>query len=413
MPTHEGPRTVADHLAEVLALVAALPPVSVPLDDALGLVLAQDVTAPEALPRFANSAMDGYAVRAHDVAGASVEHPVTLPVVLDLPAGADAQTAIAPGTAARIMTGAPVPPGADAIVPVEATDAGVQTVVITAPATLGAHVRRAGEDVAAGAVVLAAGEELTPYRIAAIASVGRAEVLAHRRPRVLLMSTGSELVVPGEAMRHGQIPDSNSYLLAAAARAAGASVVRLGAVPDDADALRAALGADRPEVDLVITSGGVSQGAYDVVKEVLIGLPQMRFVPVAMQPGKPQGLGRLEDGTPVLALPGNPVSAFVSFEAFGRPALLALRGLTGAALHRPRVRARVTEGWSSPRGREQHIPVVLTEGEHGLEARPAANRGSGSHLVASLALADGLAIVPRDVTAVGVGDEVAVVRIAP
>jgi len=412
MPTHEGPRTVAEHLAEVLALVSPLPAVTTPIDEALGLVLAEDVTAPEALPRFANSAMDGYAVRAHDVAGASPEHPVVLPVVVDLPAGAESLTAVTPGVAARIMTGAPVPPGADAIVPVERTDAGVRAVTVFAPAAPGAHVRRAGEDVAQGDLVLGAGQELTPYRIAAIAAVGRPAVRAHRRPRVLVMSTGSELVVPGEPLRHGQIPDSNSYLLAAAARAAGASVVRLGAVPDDPDALRAAL-SSRADVDLVLTSGGVSQGAYDVVKEALIGLPEMRFVPVAMQPGKPQGLGRLDDGTPVLALPGNPVSAFVSFEAFVRPALLALRGLRGAALHRPRLLARAIEGWTSPAGREQHIPVVLTQGEGGLEVRPAAVRGSGSHLVASLAVADGLAIVPREVGAVAVGDDVAVVRIAP
>ncbi|MFI2754573.1 gephyrin-like molybdotransferase Glp [Cellulomonas sp. P22] len=413
MTTHQAPRTVAEHLQAVLSLVTALPPVTVTLEDAAGMVLAHDVTSPDALPRFTNSAMDGYAVRAQDVAAATPENPVTLRVVSDLPAGVDPDRAVEPGTAARIMTGAPVPPGADAIVPVEQTDAGTVTVSIRAAARPGAHVRRAGEDVAAGTVVLSAGQELTPYRVATVAALGRPEVVVHRRPHVVVLSTGSELVTPGTALRPGQIPDSNSYLLAAAAHSAGASVHRLGAVPDDADSLRAVLEAQHPTADLIVTSGGVSQGAYDVVKEVLAPLPGMEFVPVAMQPGKPQGLGRLNDGTPVIALPGNPVSAYVSFEAFVRPALHAMRGLTGAALHRPRLRARASEGWSSPVGREQHIPLALTDGPDGVEVRPSAVRGSGSHLVASLALADALGIVPADVTAVEPGDEVTVVRIAP
>lgn len=413
MTTHEPPRTVAEHLQAVLSLVTALPPVTVAVEDAVGMVLAQDVTSPDALPRFTNSAMDGYAVRAQDVADASPEHPVTLRVVADLPAGVDPDRAVEPGTTARIMTGAPVPPGADAIVPVEQTDAGTVTVSIRAAARPGAHVRRAGEDVAAGTVVLTAGKELTPYRVATVAALGRPEVVVHRRPHVVVLSTGSELVTPGEFLRPGQIPDSNSYLLAAAAQAAGATVHRLGAVPDDADSLRAVLEAQYPTADLVVTSGGVSQGAYDVVKEVLAPLPGMEFVAVAMQPGKPQGLGRLNDGTPVVALPGNPVSAYVSFEAFVRPALLALRGLTGADLLRPRLRARATEGWTSPAGREQVIPLALTDGPDGAEVHPSAVRGSGSHLVASLALANALGIVPADVTVVEPGDEVTVVRIAP
>ena len=404
-------RTVTEHREAVLDQITPTPAVTFALEDAAGLVLAGDVTALEALPRFDGSAMDGYAVQSADVVTASVAAPVRLRVVADLAAGTDAAPVIGAGTAARIMTGAPVPPGADAIVPVEDTDGGTDQVEVRAPAPAGRHVRRAAEDVAAGDVVLRAGQELTPYRIAAVAAVGRPEVLVHRRPVVVVISTGSELVTPGVATRRGQIPDSNSYLLAAAARAAGAQVHRLGAVRDDAHALTEAL-ESAGAVDLIVTSGGVSVGAYDVVKEVLAPMEGMFFVSVAMQPGKPQGYGRLADGTPVIALPGNPVSAFVSFEAFVRPAILALRGLTGTDLLRPTLRARVGEGWSSPTGREQHMPVRLTTDPDGtVVARPAAARGSGSHLVASLAAADGLAVVPADVTQVSPGELVTVVRI--
>jgi len=405
-------RTVTEHRTAVLDQVRPTPAVTFALEDAAGLVLAGDVTAHESLPRFDGSAMDGYAVQAADVAGASVAAPVRLRVVADLAAGTDEAPVIEAGTAARIMTGAPVPPGADTVVPVEDTDGGTDQVEVRAPAPVGRHVRRVAEDVAAGDVVLRAGQELTPYRIAAVAAVGRPEVLVHRRPVVVVISTGSELVTPGVATRRGQIPDSNSYLLAAAARAAGAQVHRLGAVRDDAHALAEAI-ESAGSVDLILTSGGVSVGAYDVVKEVLAPMDGMFFVAVAMQPGKPQGYGRLADGTPVISLPGNPVSAFVSFEAFVRPAILALRGLVGTDLLRPTLLARLGAGWSSPAGREQHMPVTLvTDPDGTVVARPAAARGSGSHLVASLAAADGIAVVPADVTEVRPGDMVTAFRIS-
>ena len=404
-------RTVMEHREAVLGQITPTPAVTFALEDAAGLVLASDVTAHEALPRFDSSAMDGYAVRTADVASASGDAPVRLRVVADLAAGTDAAPVIGAGTAARIMTGAPVPPGADAVVPIEDTDGGIDEVEVRAPARTGRHVRRVAEDVAAGDVVLRAGQELTPYRLAAVAAAGRPEVLVHRRPVVVVISTGSELVTPGVATRRGQIPDSNSYLLAAAARAAGAQVHRLGAVRDDAHALADAL-ESAGAADLIVTSGGVSVGAYDVVKEVLAPMDGMFFVSVAMQPGKPQGYGRLADGTPVIALPGNPVSAFVSFEAFVRPAILALRGLTGPDLLRPTLLARVEVGWSSPAGREQHMPVKLVANPDGnVVARPAAARGSGSHLVASLAAADGIAVVPADVTEVRAGEIVTAFRI--
>lgn len=406
-------RTVTEHRAAVLALVEPLPAAHVGIADAAGLVLAEDVRSPEALPRWDNSAMDGYAVRAADVADASDVVPVRLRVLADLPAGSAAEPDVTPGAAARIMTGAPLPPGADAVVPVEATDAGTDVVSVRAPAALGAHVRRSGEDVAAGDLVLRAGTLLGPTQVAAAASVGCAEVAVHRRPRVAVLSTGSELVAPGARLARGQVPDSNSFLLAAAARAAGCDVVRVGAVPDDAAALRAALDEQDGAVDLVVTSGGVSMGAYDVVKEVLGREAGVDFVRVAMQPGKPQGLGRLRRGTPVLALPGNPVSASVSFEVFVRPALLRLRGLPPDV---PEGVAVVLEGWHSPPGREQYMPVTFaprddTSAADGVPGvRPAVRGGSGSHLVAGLARAEALAVVAADVDRVEPGDRVRLLR---
>ena len=411
-------RTVAEHRTAALSLVMPLPAVSVPLETADGHVLAEDVLAPSVLPRWDNSAMDGYAVRAADVAGASDDRPVRLHVLADLAAGSDEEPTVVEGTAARIMTGAPVPAGADAVVPVEVTDGGTATVLVHRPAADGAHIRRAGEDVGAGDLVLATGTFLGPAQVAAAASVGCARLSVHRRPRVAVLSTGSELVVPGTGLRRGQIPDSNSYLLAAAVRAAGCDVVRVGAVRDEADALRSTLDDLLGEADAIVTSGGVSMGAYDVVKEVLTVEAGMEFVQVAMQPGKPQGLGRLR-GTPVFALPGNPVSALVSFEVFVRPALLRLRGLTD--LDRRHVVAVVEDGWRTPPGRAQYMPVVLVADVPDLRApegrtphvRRAVSGGSGSHLVAGLARAEGLAIVAADVDEVRPGDKVRVMWVDP
>jgi molybdopterin molybdotransferase len=407
-------RTVVEHRHAVLALVAPLPAERVPLDAVDGRVLAQDVRADAALPRWDNSAMDGYAVRADDVASATPDRPVVLRVLADLPAGSDAEPEVVPGAAARIMTGAPVPPGADSVVPVEATDGGTDTVRVDVAPRRAAHIRRAGEDVVAGDLVLPAGTVLGPPQIAAAASVGAGELLVHRVPRVAVLSTGSELVPPGRPLRRGQIPDSNSFLLAAMVRAAGGRATRVGAVPDDVDALRRVLGAwdgapaeDRP--DLVLTSGGVSMGAFDVVKELLADHAGMEFVSVAMQPGKPQGLGRLPAGTPVVAVPGNPVSAFVSFHVFVVPLLRRLRGLADVVA--PRETAVVADGWRTPPAREQYMPVTLVRGEAGLVARRAVAGGSGSHLVAGLARAEGLAVVAADVEEVRPGDVLPVLRL--
>lgn len=406
-------RTLTEHQEAALALAAPLPPVEVDLADALGLVAAQDVVADAPLPRWDNSAMDGFALRAADVQDARPDAPVTLRVLDDAPAGSPSSVTVEPGTAIRIMTGAPLPAGADAVVPVEQTDAVFPqvsaTVQVRARAAQGAHVRRAGEDARPGDVVVARGTVIGAPQVGAVASVGRDRLSVHRRPRVAVVATGDELVAPGEPLAHGQLPDSNSWLLAAAVRDAGADPVRLGPLPDDPGALLGALARldDDPTVDAVVTSGGVSAGAFDVVKAALAGTG-VEFVAVAVQPGKPQGLGRLPGGTPLFALPGNPVSVYTSFEVFVRPALLRLRGVEPADVHRPDVLATAEEGWRSPQGRTQLMPVRFVAPDR---VRRATDGGSGSHLATRLALVEGLAVVPADVDEVAAGDVLRVLRV--
>jgi len=435
-------RTVSEQLAAVLDTCRALRPVQIPLDAARGLVLAEDVTTATDTPPFDNSAMDGYAVQRGDLLSASASQPITLPVVADLAAGTAQNPRLEPGQSARIMTGAPIPDGADAIVPIEDTDQGTEQVTIFRPPAVHAHIRRAGEDARAGDIVLRTGAVLWPTRVAASASAGRSSVLAYPAPRVAVVSTGSELVAPGDATRRGQIPDSNSFLLAAAVAEAGCIPIRVGAVPDDERTLRELLASLAETVDAIVLSGGVSVGAYDVVKAVLAPLGTVRFGPVKMQPGKPQGFGRWPSPVPdegsditefpasadlppaalsvaseeptaenplgpvIFALPGNPVSAYVSFEVFVRPALRQMMG--HRQLQRPTVTATVTAGWRSPTGRAQFMPVIVElDGERQV-VRPAAAGGSGSHLVAGLGQSNGLALAPEDTTQINVGDLVTV-----
>jgi molybdopterin molybdotransferase len=398
-------KPVDEHVADALAMVELLPPVEVPLADALDLLLAEQVTSPVDLPRFDNSSMDGYAVRVPDVAAASPDRPAVLPVSADLPAGVGSVSRLVPATAARIMTGAPVPEGTDAIVPVEWTDAGVDKVAVRRAPAPGQYVRRAGEDGRAGQLVLAAGARLGPRQLALLAAVGRSRVQVHRRPRVVVLSTGSELVPPGSELGFGQIHDANGYGLTAAAAELGADARYAGIVPDSRDAVLAALDAAAQDADLVITSGGVSAGAYDTVKEVLRELGSVRFERVAMQPGMPQGLGVLGPAEiPIFTLPGNPVSSMVSFEIFVRPALRKLAG--EQSLHRPTVTAVAGAEWSSPEGKQQYVRAVLARrGDGVLVVTPVG--GQGSHLVADLAGATCLAVVPESVTRVTVGDQLA------
>ncbi|MGW4083481.1 molybdotransferase-like divisome protein Glp [Streptomyces sp. NPDC004822] len=427
---HDQLWSVDEHLQDILATVRPLEPIELQLLDAQGCVLVDDVTVPVSLPPFDNSSMDGYAVRVADVAGASEEFPAVLEVVGDAAAGQAELLHVGPGQAVRIMTGAPLPPGAETVVPVEWTDGGLGegpvsgmrarsqapegatgTVQIHRPAEARAHVRAAGSDVRAGDRALRAGTVLGPPQIALLAAIGRGTVRVRPRPRVVVMSTGSELVQPDEPLGTGQIYDSNSFALTAAARDAGAIAYRVGAVADDAETLRDTIEDQLVRADLMVTTGGVSVGAYDVVKEALAHVGDedepgsgVEFRKLAMQPGKPQGFGSIgPDHTPLLALPGNPVSSYVSFELFVRPAIRTLMGLTD--VHRPRTRATLAadKALTSPKGRRQFLRGTYADGE----VRPVG--GAGSHLVAALAQADALIVVPEDVESVEPGGEVEVV----
>ncbi|WP_433803668.1 molybdopterin molybdotransferase MoeA [Actinomycetospora sp. CA-084318] len=393
-------RPVEAHAAAVAELIADTGTETVPLAAARGRVLAADLTSPVALPPFDNSAMDGYAVRAADLATT----PVTLPVTEDVPAGRVDGPPLAPGTVHRIMTGAAVPDGADAVVQVEWTDGGLPgaTVTIERGVDLGQSVRRAGDDVTAGQVVLTAGTVLGAAQIGLAAAVGAAELTVHRRPRVLVLSTGSELVAPGEPLRHGQIHESNGPMLAAAVEDAGGEARLLRFVPDDVEEFLTTLDSALAEpTDLVITSGGVSAGAYEVVKDAF-ATRGIAFTKVAMQPGMPQGAGRYDDRVAVVTLPGNPVSSLVSFEVFVRPALRRAAGHPHP--DRARVRARTAEELRSPAGRRQFRRGRLDA----VAGTVAPVGGAGSHLLAALAQADCLLVVGEDVTEVAAGSEVEV-----
>jgi molybdopterin molybdotransferase len=396
-------RSVEEHQRHVLGDAVALSTERTSLVDADALVLAESVSASWPLPAFDNSSMDGYAVRAVDVAGASEASAVRLPVRGDVAAGQEAADVLEPGTAVRIMTGAPVPIGADAVVPVEWTDGSTGDVAITRAPDLGAHIRLRGEDVAAGEVVLEPGTPINARVIAMLAAVGLADIPVHRRPRVTVISTGDELVDPGVEPGPGQIVDSNSYMLTAAVRETGAHARRVGPVRDDEEALEAVLRHEAVHSDLLLTSGGVSMGAYDTVKAVLTRLGGVDFVKVAMQPGMPQGAGHV-DGTPIVTLPGNPVSSFVSFEVFVRPLIRTMLG--HAELQRPRVHAICARDFTSPVGKTQFARVRLYMHDGLLRAEP--EGGQGSHIIGGLARADGLAIVPAETRQVSAGDELVV-----
>ncbi|HUR14658.1 MAG TPA: gephyrin-like molybdotransferase Glp [Mycobacteriales bacterium] len=394
-------RSFDEHLAEVLQVVQPLAPLELGLLDAHGCVLAEDVLAPGPLPGFDNSAMDGYAVRSEDVQ----QVPCVLPVVGDVAAGPASSLSVQPGLSVRIMTGAMLPSGADAVVPVEHTDGGIAQVRIDRAPAPGQHVRRAGEDVQPGELVLAAGTHLGAAQVGLAAAVGRARLLVRPRPRVVIVSTGDELVEPGGALRLGQLHDSNSVALTAACTEAGAIAYRVGIIPDDGPRLLDALEDQLVRADLLLTSGGVSVGAYDVVKEVLLRLGTVGFHRVAMQPGMPQGFGVIgPDRTPVFGLPGNPVSALVSFEAFVRP---ALRRMIGApTVTRPVISAVTSADLASPPGKRSFLRVRLEVKDGAYVVTPVS--GTGSHLVAGLSRANAFAVVPEGVEHVAAGQPVQV-----
>ncbi|MBZ5737773.1 molybdotransferase-like divisome protein Glp [Nocardioides mangrovi] len=400
--------SVDDHRARILAAIEPLPDFPQPLMDALGLAAAEDVVSPIDLPTFDNSGMDGYAVRLDDVTTATAEAPVHLPVVGEIGAGQAGLLALPPGTAAKIMTGAPVPAGADTVVPYEWTDRGVAQVRIDQAPALGQHVRPAGEDVATGDMLVSHGTVLGPRHLGLLAAVGRATVRSRPRPRVVILSTGSELREPGTPLGHDSIYDGNSFLLAAAARRAGAIAYRVGIVPDEPSAFLDALHDQLVRADLVVTSGGVSQGDFDVVKAALSPLGTVWFGPVGMQPGKPQGFGHVgEDATPIFTLPGNPVSSYISFEQFVLPAIRTLMGRTPVT--RPTVPARLTHTIGSPAGRRQFVRASYGVDAGGPYVSPVG--GHGSHLIGDLASSDALVVVPEDVTEVAAGTQVQVLRL--
>lgn len=410
--SHDGLWTVEDHLAQILAVTRSTERERVGLEAAEGRTLVAPVVAAVDIPAFENSAMDGFAVRFADVGHATANTPVRLRVVADLPAGSGLDPTMRAGDAARIMTGAPVPTDADTIVPVEDTagsldDALEHVLVVAAPARLGAHVRRRGDDLAAGGVVLPAGARLAALQLGAIAAAGVGEVEVSTAPRIAVVSTGSELVAAGSPLGAGQIPESNSWLLAAAAREAGADVVLRRSVADDPAALLAVVGeATGQRLDAVVFTGGVSAGAYEVVKQAMDG---MRFSCLAMQPGKPQGFGVADDGMLLFGLPGNPVSAAVSFEVFVRPALLRMQGR--ADIHRPVLRLAAGAGWRTPAGRRQYLPVTIDRVDPGAWRVLPATTG-GSHLAGGLGRAEAFAVVPAEVDRVKTGDPVDVLLLS-
>jgi len=350
--------------------------------------------------------MDGYAVRSADLVETGDDSALVRVVVRgEVAAGDPAALSVRPGEAVRIMTGAPVPEGADCIVMVEATGIEGDRVVIdrrkAGSMRPGTFIRRRGEDVRAGDTVIPAGSVLGPRRIGLAAALGHAVVPAYRAPRVVIVSTGAELVEPGIPLRAGQIYDANSYLLEAAVREMGVPVARAAVVGDSDAEFLAALDTAVDGADLVVTTGGVSMGDYDVVKSALRDRG-VEFVQVAMQPGKPQGFGRYgSGGTPILTLPGNPVSAFVSFEVFVRP---AIRQLLGMPLTTPLQSGRMSAAMRSPRGRRQFARVIASPSESGWRLAPL--EGQGSHFVADLARANALAVVSEEVVEVSVGDVV-------
>ena len=404
MPT-DRLSTVDEHVERIVESLQPLPPYDQPLLEAVGLPVCEDIAAPMDLPSFDNSAMDGYAVYFDDVVTASYDHPVHLPVVGEMAAGQTKLFALSPGTTVRIMTGAPIPQGADAVVPVEWTDGGVAAVRITQAPTLHQHIRRRGEDVQNGDVLLEDGSVLGPRQLGLLASVGRSQVRARPRPRVVIISTGSELREPGTQLGHDSVYDANSYMLAAAARSAGAIAYRVGIVSDDPQEFSDALSDQLVRADMVVTSGGVSKGAYDVVKEALSELGTVHFGEVAMQPGKPQGFGVVgEDATPIFTLPGNPVSSYVSFEVFVVPAIRRMMGRL--PYRRPLVRALTAQGFSSAPGKRQFVRASFEIDNMGAHVTPIG--GHGSHLVGDLSEANALIVVPEDVSSVTPGSQVQV-----
>ena len=403
--------SVQQALARILSHFQPVTTESVPLSEATDRVLAVDIRAANDLPPFDNSSMDGFAVRAADFANAAPASRVTLRVVADIPAGSSPRISLGPGEAARIMTGAPLPQGADAVVPVEDTDFQNRDAGSAAPAQVqiaksvrsGENVRPRGMDVREGEVVLRKGRRLNAQSLGVLAMLGISKVEVYKKPRVALFSSGDELLAVDEPLEPGKIHDSNSYMLAALVQSTGAEVLRLGVANDSPDSVFNLLeSAVSKNADLILSSAGVSVGAYDFVKEVIESQGALDFWRVNMRPGKPLAFGNYRN-IPFIGLPGNPVSAFVGFEVFVRPTLGGLSGLSDGS--RPIIRVRCEEEILSD-GRESYLRAVLRpDGENGVPtAKLTGHQGSGNLL--SLVQADALLIIPAGVKCVPAGQEV-------
>lgn len=403
-----GLRRMQDHRDYLLSLVEPLPYFGMSLLDAWNLTLCEDLHSEVDLPGFDNSQMDGYAVRAADVWEATEQAPVTLTVAGHVAAGQAAE-ALPEGQAVKVMTGAPIPPGADAVVPVESTDNGADQVRISEAVLGGTYIRRRGSDITRGTQLMARGQRLDARNIGLLAAAGVDKVLARPRPRVVVVATGAELVEPGHDLtRPGQIHDANSYLIAAAAKAEGCQVWRVQVASDDPDEVRRVIADQLIRADLIVTTGGVSKGDHDVVKEVMPSMGLCDFAEVAMQPGKPQGIGLIgEDRVPMVMLPGNPVSSYVSFHAFVRPMIRTLMGVEPVN-HRP-VQAVAGSQMRSVKGKLQFARGTVTERGGTLVAELVG--GHSSHLLGNLAASNALVLLDEDVEVVAPGAPVMVWRL--
>lgn len=400
-------RSVADFYQDCISAVGQQPPLDVQLPDAVGCVLAEDVQAPFNLPVADLAACDGYAVAAADLEGARPDTPVVLPVTEEIRAGDIHPAALIRGRAIRIASGAPMPQGADAVLALEFSDHGVAKVSAKTQPAVGENIRRKAEDVEEGTVVLRAGTRVGARQVALLAGVGRSRVLVHPRPRVVILSIGDEIVEPGREARPGTVFDANGHALSTAIADAGAQTFRVSAVPDERSVLRETIEDQLVRADLILTTGGISYGSGDTVREVLSALGTVRFDSVAAWPGHILGVGTVggddqgRAGTPIFCLPGDPVSAQVCFEVYVRPALRHMQGWT--VLNRPSVQARVDRSWYSPRGRREFVRVRLVGDPHsGYQAKVMG--APASLLLSALAESNALAVVPEDVTNVRVGD---------
>ncbi|MDO5672468.1 MAG: molybdopterin molybdotransferase MoeA [Actinomycetaceae bacterium] len=411
-------RSVAEHLGECLAAVGPLPPLVVALPDAVGCVLAEDIAAEADLPIVDLAARDGYAVRAEEVALGLARLPagevsLVLPVLGDQLPGVASGISHVEGTCVRIASGAPMPSGADAVIPIEHTDHGEVRVSVTRAVEAGAYVRSRGQDTRAGVTVLPRGIRVGARQIAVLAGLGRGRLAVHPRPRVVVVSIGDELIEPGSSggvvggaggarAAAGAVFDANGHALTTAARDADATTFRVAAVPDERHALRETLEDQMVRADVIVTTGGLSYGAGDTVKDVLGPLGTVRFDNVAISPGRQLGVGTVGDSdTPIFCLPGDPVAAQVAFESFVRPALRKMAGRAG--LYRDSVEARVEDGWESPAGRRQFVPVRLS-GSLGAGYVAEVCGVPGQPLLTALADANAFAVVPENQTRVAVGD---------